>query len=200
MFERFTDQARRAVVEAQAEARSLHHDWLGTEHLLLGLLRDPDDLPAQVLARHEVDLGNARGKVQEIIGERQATPPEAIPFTPRAKTVLHISLREAQELRTDHIGTGHLLLALIHEREGVAPQVLTRLGVDLDEVEHDLLQLLPGEHHHTARTLRQRVQSPGPSTLDLPSAGLAARLDSIDEKLTIIADHLTAIEDRLTGR
>lgn len=200
MFERFTDQARQAVVEAQAEARSLQHGYIGTEHLLLGLLHDPADLPAQVLVRYGVELANARKQVEDIIGERHDTTAGHIPFTPRARTILEIALRETQQLRHNHLGSGHLLLALIHEGQGVAPQVIIRLGATLAEIETDVLQQLPGPYSDTPATLRERVLSAQQSHPDQPLADLTARLDSIDEKLTDITARLEAIEHRLTDQ
>ncbi|MGH3500472.1 MAG: Clp protease N-terminal domain-containing protein, partial [Nocardioidaceae bacterium] len=199
MFERFTDQARQAVVDAQAEARTLQHGYIGTEHLLLGVLHDSTDLPAQALNPRGVNLDSARGQVQDIIGERHDdTTAEHLPFTPRAKTILEITLREAQQLGHDHIGSGHLLLALIHEGQGVAPQALTRLGAGLDDVAHDVLQQLPGQYTDTVAALRERVLSNQDApTGDLPAA-IAARLDSIDEKLTDLAARLEAVEHQLT--
>lgn len=144
MFELFTDAARQAVTEAQAEAKSLHHNWLGTEHLLLGLFHDVDGVPAHVLTRHGVDFEAARAEVEEIIGERHAGHAEHPSFTARAKTVLQIAQREARDLGQAHIGSGHLLLALIREGQGVAPQVLARLGADLDDAKHEVVQSLAG--------------------------------------------------------
>jgi len=200
MFERFTDQARQAVVAAQVEARALQHNYIGTEHLLLGLLSDPADLPARVLARHDIALANAREQVEEIIGESHDTTARHLPFTPRAKTILEMALREAQQLRQDHVGSGHLLLALIHEGQGVAPQVLVRLGATLAEVETDMLQQLPQPDADTAASLRERVLSPQQPHGHQTSAELVARLDSLDEKLTEIAARLEVIEHRLTDQ
>jgi ATP-dependent Clp protease ATP-binding subunit ClpC len=133
MFERFTGQARQVVVLAQEEARLLSHSYIGTEHILLGLLRDGDGVAARVLDSLGVSLAEARVQVEEIIGRGQHVPSGHIPFTPRAKKVLELSLREAKRLGHRHIGTEHILLGLLREGEGVAAQVLVRLGVDLNK-------------------------------------------------------------------
>ena len=124
VFERFTDRARRAVVLAQEEARMLNHDYIGTEHLLLGLVRERDGVAGKALASLDISLEAVRRQVEEIIGQGQAAPTGHIPFTPRAKKVLELSLREALQLGHNYIGTEHILLGLIREGEGVATQVL----------------------------------------------------------------------------
>ena len=144
MFERFTDRARRAVVLAQEEARALNHNYIGTEHILLGLLRGEEGVAATALQTLGVSLGATRRRVEEIIGEGRETTPGHIPFTPRAKKVLELSLREALQLGHNYIGTEHLLLGLIREDEGVAAQVLKELGADLDRVRQTVIQLLSG--------------------------------------------------------
>nr|BFE80305.1 hypothetical protein GCM10020093_029060 [Planobispora longispora] len=128
MFERFTDRARRVVVLAQEEARRLKHDYIGTEHLLLGLIGEEDGIAARALQSFEISLEDVRRDVEEIIGQGSTTPSDHIPFTPRAKKVLELSLREALHLHHDYIGTEHILLGLVREEEGVAAQVLTRQG------------------------------------------------------------------------
>jgi predicted enzyme related to lactoylglutathione lyase len=134
MFERFTDEARRAVVLAQEEARRLNHNYIGTEHILLGLLRVPDGVAARVLGGLGITADAARGEVEQMIG-RGATPPGGhIPFTPRAKKILELSLREALHRADDYIGAEHLLIAVVREGEGVAAQVLVGLGGGLDRV------------------------------------------------------------------
>ena len=144
MFERFTDRARRVVVLAQEEARTLDHGYIGTEHLLLGLIREGDGVAARALVSLGISLEAVREQVGEIIGRGQQPPPGHIPFTPRAKKVLELALREAQQLGHDYIGTEHLLLGLIREGSGVAAQVLVRLGVDLNRTRQQVVQLLHG--------------------------------------------------------
>jgi ATP-dependent Clp protease ATP-binding subunit ClpC len=144
VFERFTDRARRAVVLAQEEARLLNHNYIGTEHILLGLLRGEEGVAAIALKTLGVSLEATRLRVEEIIGEGREMPPGHIPFTPRAKKVLELSLREALQLGHNYIGTEHILLGLIREDEGVAAQVLKELGADLDRVRQTIIQLLSG--------------------------------------------------------
>src|SRR5579862_7862382 len=124
MFERFSEEGRQAVVLAQDEARRLQHDYIGTEHLLLGLLREPEGVAARVLGTLGVTLDDARADVARIIGSGDEATPGQIPFTPRAKKVLELSLREALALDHNSIGTEHLLLGLLREHEGVAARIL----------------------------------------------------------------------------
>ncbi|MEY3310145.1 MAG: ATP-dependent Clp protease, partial [Actinomycetota bacterium] len=144
MFERFTDRARRVVVLAQEEAKQLNHNYIGTEHILLGLIREGDGIAAKALAELSISIDNVREQVQEIIGQGQTAPTGHIPFTPRAKKVLELSLREALQLGHNYIGTEHILLGLIREGEGVAAQVLVKLGADLTRVRQTVIQLLSG--------------------------------------------------------
>ncbi len=144
MFERFTDRARRVVVLAQEEARMLNHNYIGTEHILLGLIHEGEGVAAKALESLGISLDAVRQQVQEIIGEGQQAPSGHIPFTPRAKKVLELSLREALQLGHNYIGTEHILLGLIREGEGVAAQVLTKLGADLNRVRQQVIQLLSG--------------------------------------------------------
>jgi ATP-dependent Clp protease ATP-binding subunit ClpA len=144
LFERFTDRARRVVVLAQEEARLLDHDYIGTEHLLLGLVSESQSLAAIALESLGISLEAVRAQVEEIIGQGQSAPTGHIPFTPRAKKVLELSLREALSLGCNYIGTEHILLGLIREREGVAAQVLVTLGADRDRVRQQVVQLLGG--------------------------------------------------------
>jgi len=130
MFERFTERARRVVVLAQEEALLLNHNYIGTEHLLLGLIREGDGVAAQALEALGISLDTVRGRVEEIIGQGKDAPTGHIPFTPRAKKVMELSLREALQLGHNYIGTEHLLLGLVREGKGVAAQVLTGLGAD----------------------------------------------------------------------
>ena len=144
VFERFTDRARRVVVLAQEEARMLNHNYIGTEHILLGLVRERDGVAAKALDSLNIRLDAVRREVEEIIGQGQAVPRGHIPFTPRAKKVLELSLREALQLGHNYIGTEHILLGLIREGEGVAAQVLQKLGADLIRVRQTVIQLLAG--------------------------------------------------------
>ena len=127
MFERFTDRARRVVVLAQEEARMLSHNYIGTEHILLGLIHEGEGVAAKALESLDISLEAVRAQVEEIIGQGQQAPSGHIPFTPRAKKVLELSLREALQLGHNYIGTEHILLGLIREGEGVAAQVLVKL-------------------------------------------------------------------------
>ena len=142
MFERFTDRARRVVVLAQEEARLLNHNYIGTEHILLGLIHEGEGVAAKALESLGISLESVRGQVEEIIGQGGSSPSGHIPFTPRAKKVLELSLREALQLGHNYIGTEHILLGLIREGEGVAAQVLVKLGADLARVREQVIQLL----------------------------------------------------------
>ena len=144
MFERFTDRARRVVVLAQEEARMLNHNYIGTEHILLGLIHEGEGVAAKALESLGISLEAVRQQVEEIIGQGQQAPSGHIPFTPRAKKVLELSLREALQLGHNYIGTEHILLGLIREGEGVAAQVLVKLGADLGRVRQQVNSLLSG--------------------------------------------------------
>ena len=144
MFERFTDRARRVAVLAQEEARMLHHDHIGTEHILLGLIREGEGVAAKALESLGISLEAVRQHVGEITGQGQQAPSGHIPFTPRAKKVLELSLREALQLGHNYIGTEHILLGLIREGEGVAAQVLVKLGADPSRIRQQVIQLLRG--------------------------------------------------------
>lgn len=144
MFERFTDRARRVVVLAQEEARLLNHSYIGTEHILLGLIHEGEGVAAKALESLGISLEAVRAQVEEIIGQGGSSPSGHIPFTPRAKKVLELSLREALQLGHNYIGTEHILLGLIREGEGVAAQVLVKLGADLGRVRQQVIQLLSG--------------------------------------------------------
>src|SRR4051812_37192276 len=144
VFERFTDRARRVVVLAQEEARLLNHNYIGTEHILLGLIHEGEGVAAKALESLGISLEAVRAQVEEIIGHGGTAPSGHIPFTPRAKKVLELSLREALQLGHNYIGTEHILLGLIREGEGVAAQVLVKLGADLSRVRQQVIQLLSG--------------------------------------------------------
>ena len=142
MFERFTERARRVVVLAQDEARTLNHDWIGTEHLLLGLIGEGNGVAAKALESMGISLAAVRQQVEEIIGQGEQAPPEHMPFTPRAKKVLELAFREARALGHNYIGTEHILLGLIREGDGVAAQALVRLGADLNRAREQVIELL----------------------------------------------------------
>jgi ATP-dependent Clp protease ATP-binding subunit ClpC len=144
LFERFTDRARRVVVLAQEEARLLNHSYIGTEHILLGLIHEGEGVAAKALESLSISLEAVRAQVEDIIGQGGSSPSGHIPFTPRAKKVLELSLREALQLGHNYIGTEHILLGLIREGEGVAAQVLVKLGADLGRVRQQVIQLLSG--------------------------------------------------------
>ena len=166
MFERFSDQARRVVVLAQEEARLLNHNYIGTEHILLGLVHEDEGVAAQVLESLNIRLDAVRREVEELVGQGESPPSEHIPFTPRAKKVLELSLREAIQLGHNYIGTEHILLGLLREGEGVACQVLVKLGANLPSVRARVLQLV--------------AESPGEGTggwIFRPSSELTAVLD-----------------------
>ncbi|MCS3427515.1 ATP-dependent Clp protease ATP-binding subunit [Leucobacter aridicollis] len=144
MFERFTDRARRVIVLAQEEAKLLNHNYIGTEHILLGLIHEGEGVAAKALEQLDISLDAVRAQVTEIIGTGQQPPSGHIPFTPRAKKMLELSLRESLQLGHNYIGTEHILLGLIREGEGVAAQVLVKLGADLNRVRQAVIQLLSG--------------------------------------------------------
>ncbi len=144
LFERFTDRARRVLVLAQEEARLLNHSFIGTEHILLGLIHEGEGLAAKALESLGISLEAVREKVEETIGPAGSAPTGSPPFTPRAKKVLELSLREALQLGHNYIGTEHMLLGLVREGEGVAAQVLVSLGADLPRVRQQVIQLLSG--------------------------------------------------------
>jgi ATP-dependent Clp protease ATP-binding subunit ClpC len=171
MFERFTDRARRVVVLAQDEARTLNHNYIGTEHILLGLIREDEGLAARALKALGVSLEETRQRVEDIIGRGVQAQKGHIPFTPRAKKVLELSLREALQLDHNYIGTEHILLGVLREGDGVAAQVLVASGVNLDRARQEVIRLLRGY--------------------------TAARADDLRDRLTSFADRLAVIEDRL---
>ena len=186
MFERFTDRARRVVVLAQDEARLLDHNYIGTEHLLLGLLQEGQGVAARALEALGVDLAGVRSRVQEIIGRGQHEQTGHIPFTPRAKTVLELSLREALDLGHEYIGTEHILLGLVREGQGVAAQVLVALGAGEDQVREKVTELVgrPGPRPAGQPGGMRVTGSP------LPIHEIVTRLDAIDRRLAAIERHL----------
>lgn len=187
MFERFSDRARRVVVLAQDEARDLGHDYIGTEHLLLGLVRDSSGTACQVLTRLQAPPDTVREKVKELVRTGERSTRGHIPFSPSAKKALELSLREALQLGHNHIGSGHLLLGLLREEDGTAAGVLAELGVDLDRARPLVSET--GDPAETQGTVRSFGSSP---FREIPD-----RLKGIEERLAAIEARLSAIEDRL---
>ena len=187
MFERFTDRARRVVVLAQEEARMLNHNYNGTEHILLGLIHEGEGVAAKALESLGISLEAVRQQTEEIIGQGQQAPSGHIPFTPRAKKVLELSLREALQLGHNYIGTEHILLGLIREGEGVAAQVLVRLGADLNRVRQQVIQLLHGY---------QGQERPGPVPRErTPLSRVRARLAAVERRLAAVEERVGAGPD-----
>jgi hypothetical protein len=179
MFERFTDRARRAVVLAQEEARMLDHGYIGTEHLLLGLVHLGEGVAAKALESMGIGLEVVRGQVEEIIGRGHHTDSGHIPFTPRAKRVLELSLRESSQLGHTYIGTEHILLGLVREGDGVAAQVLVKLGADLDRVRQQVIREL---HGHVEKSGPLRIVRAGRPRVE----DILARIDLMDGRLAAI--------------
>jgi Clp amino terminal domain, pathogenicity island component len=176
MFERFTDQARRVIVLAQEEARMLNHNYIGTEHILLGLIHEGEGVAAKALESLGISLDAVRQQVEEIIGRGQEVPSGHIPFTPRAKKVIELSLRESLQLGNNHIDTEHILLALIREGGGVAAQVLVLLGADLNRVRQQVIQLAHGHQGQEPVSAQSATREPR-----LP--GVQARLEAVEQRL-----------------
>ena len=188
MFERFTDRARRVVVLAQEEARLLKHHYIGTEHILLGLIHEGDGVAAKALESLGISLEAVRSQVEKIIGKGKSEPGSHIPFTPRAKKVLEFSLREALQLGHNYIGTEHILMGLIREGEGVAAQVLTKLGANLSRVRKEVINLLsdypgPRGNRPSSRTRRGKGDAAGGK----PSGAGSRILDQFGRNLTQLA-------------
>jgi len=191
MFERFTDQARRVVVLAQEEARLLNHNYIGTEHLLLGLVHEGDGPAADALESLGISLDEVRRLVKEAVGPGKHKPSGHIPFTPRAKKALELSLREALQVGHGYIGPEHILLGLIRQGDGVAAQVLVSLGADLDRVRDQVLSLPaePGDTAQLAPRVTRRLGLPGRSERAL-LAGVQARLTDIESRLSVIEERV----------
>jgi len=189
MFERFTDRARRVVVLAQEEARLLSHNYIGTEHLLLGLLHtDHGGIAARALESLGVTLDAARDQVREIIGEGQQSQQGHIPFTPRAKKVLELSLREALNLGDDHIGTEHLLLGLLAEADDVGAQIVARLGASPRAVREKVIELTGAVPDPAALEMRSWTRSA--RIRGVPLSDVRELLASVDRRLSAIERHL----------
>ena len=194
MFERFTDRARRVVVLAQEEARMLNHNYIGTEHILLGLIHEGEGVAAKALESLGISLESVRGQVEEIIGQGQQAPSGHIPFTPRAKKVLELSLREALQLGHNYIGTEHILLGLIREGEGVAAQVLVKLGADLNRVRNTVIQLLSGYQGKEAVTQGGPAEGTPSTSLVLDQFGRNLTAAAREGKLDPVIGRETEIE------
>ena len=186
MFERFTDRARRVVVLAQEEARLLNHNYIGTEHILLGLIHEGEGVAAKALESLGISLEAVRSQVEEIIGQGGSSPSGHIPFTPRAKKVLELSLREALQLGHNYIGTEHILLGLIREGEGVAAQVLVKLGADLSRVRQQVIQLLSGYQGPGGSTEKAGAPAGAGTTAEQQASGSLV-LDQFGRNLTQLA-------------
>jgi ATP-dependent Clp protease ATP-binding subunit ClpC len=196
MFERFTGRAQRAMVLAQEEAGMLNHNHIGTEHLLLGLIHEGEGVAAQALESLGISLQAVRQQVEEVIGQGPYAPAGPIPFTPRAKKVLELSRREALAMGHNYVGTEHILLGLLREGDGVAAQVLVRMGADLNRVRQQVIQLLAGhqdkDEPKSGRAARRagkagRQQGPLPQILQ--------RVESIDSRLSAIGQRVGAGPD-----
>ncbi|CAN5216678.1 ATP-dependent Clp protease ATP-binding subunit [soil metagenome] len=194
MFERFTDRARRVVVLAQEEAKMLNHNYIGTEHILLGLIHEGEGVAAKALESLGISLDAVREQVQDIIGQGQQQPTGHIPFTPRAKKVLELSLREALQLGHNYIGTEHILLGLIREGEGVAAQVLVKLGADLNRVRQQVIQLLSGYQGKEAVAVGGNDQAPDKGSQILDQFGRNLTQAARDNKLDPVIGREKEIE------
>ena len=184
MFERFTDRARRVVVLAQEEARMLEHGYIGTEHLLLGLIHEGDGVAAKALEAMGINLGAVRQQVETIIGRGQHPPAGHIPFTPRAKRVLELSWRESDQMGHRYIGTEHILLGLVREGDGVAAQVLVKLGADLSPVRQQVVQLLHGSAVAGAGEGSRWREAPGVRAA--AAEDVLARIGALESRLAAV--------------
>jgi ATP-dependent Clp protease ATP-binding subunit ClpC len=197
VFERFTDRARRVVVLAQEEARLLSHHYIGTEHILLGLLHEGEGLAYRALDEVGIGLEVARAEVETVVGRGKSEPSGHIPFTPRAKKTLELSLREALQLGHNYIGTEHILLGLIREGQGPAIEVLDRLGGGAGRARQEVLRLVHSEPAPESG-LGEEIGAPRPFTFERASTSeILARLVDLSTRLEAIDERLARIEDRL---
>ena len=201
MFERFTERARKSVVLAQEEARSFGHAYIGTEHLLLGLLREDSGIAAHALGRLDVTLSGAREQLDAIVGHGEDRDFAQAPFTPRSKKVLELGLRESMQLRHNYIGTEHILLGLVRESGGVANQMLSNLGVEADEVREQVVRLLGDEPWRRAEGARLEV-GPRESAREplvfrgrVESLRIEARFEGQPRSLLVDLDYAYAVQD-----
>src|SRR6266480_4228095 len=183
MFERFTDRARRVVVLAQEEARMLNHNYIGTEHILLGLIHEGEGVAAKALESLGISQEAVRQQVEQIVGRGQQAPSGHIRFTPRAKKVLELSLRESVQLGHNYIGPEHILLGMVREGDGMAAQVLVTLGADLNRVRQQVIQLV---HGYQGQDVESAGSGPGSrAPAGLPDDALA-RFDALDRRLAAL--------------
>jgi ATP-dependent Clp protease ATP-binding subunit ClpA len=194
MFERFTERARRVVVLAQEEARRLNHNHVGTEHILLGLIHEGEGVAAASLESLGISLEAVREQIEGIIGQGRAAPPGNIPYTPRAKKVLELSLREALQLGHNHIGSEHILLGLIREGRGAAAQVLVRLGADLARVREQVIQMLEDAQGEEGPGTRRAGKGLGPAARKQRGllSEVLSRVESIDSRLAAVEQRVGA--------
>jgi ATP-dependent Clp protease ATP-binding subunit ClpC len=189
MFERFTDRALRVMVLAEEEARMHSHDWIGTEHILLGLIREGDGVAVTALESLGISLEAVRQQVEEIIGLDQKVPRAGrLPLTPRSKKVLELSSREARLLGHNYVGPGHMLLGLIRDGDGVAGQVLVGLGADLETARQQVTELLHGDQGEDEPGTGRAAQRSGNADRDQREllSEVLTRLDSIESRLWAI--------------
>jgi ATP-dependent Clp protease ATP-binding subunit ClpC len=197
LFERFTERARQVVVLAQDEARALKHNYIGTEHILLGLLREEEGVAASVLESLDVTVEEVRAQVARLIGQGDEVTTGQIPFTPRSKKVLELALREARSLKHNYVGTEHLLLGLVRENEGVAARILLDFDADAEKIRNEVIRLLTGPG---------RRERPEPPRLNWEYAVriLEGRAETWPEQLTSWRregwDLLTVVEEDGTRR
>jgi ATP-dependent Clp protease ATP-binding subunit ClpC len=197
MFEKFTDKARRVVVLAQEEARMLDHDYIGTEHILLGLLHEGEGAAAKALESLGVSLQSARDQVEKMVGRGKKPPSGHIPFTPRAKNVMELSLREALQLGDNFISTQHILLGLLREGQGVAVQALVAMGVDLRRVRREVMQLADQQSGSRSVRVATPIDAAEAAALQEMRVPLRVWMNSVGKSLSDIVDRLNAIERHL---
>jgi ATP-dependent Clp protease ATP-binding subunit ClpC len=197
MFERFTDRARRVVVLAQEEARMFEHDYIGTEHLLLGLIHEGEGVAAKALRALDVDLDTLRREVEALVGRGQRPQSGHIPFTPQAKKALELALRESVHLGHDYIGTEHLLLGLVREGDGPAAQVLQQRGIELDTVRQEVIRQLHGHQDLLDRVGRAGRRRRAAWARSGGVGGQGATLEEIARQLRVLGARLAAIEAKL---
>jgi ATP-dependent Clp protease ATP-binding subunit ClpA len=207
MFERFTDRSRRVVILAQEEARMLDHNYVGPEHVLLGLVHEGQGVAARALTELDISLSAVREQVEELIGRGQQAPSGHIPFTPRAKKVLELSLREALQLGHNYIGTEHILLGILREGDSVAAQVLVRMGTDLNRVRLEVIKLV-GSEAEVIKLVGSEAEAISPGEIRTPPGETRTRPREIrtarstvshDPLLAEVRNALVAMADRLTA-